>query len=387
MRLSWLAFVVLFLFGTELQAKNIHYINVASVDVWEDIVMLCREKKVPLFVTYTNKARLPQSVKTVQNNTKAVKFANKSFVSVYINHYSQLGKTFKSLFLLEDATYHLVINPEEEVLLKQVKLDFEFFREGLTRHQNFKQIMLKHYNRELSKEEWLVYLDIKYNNFGYLGTVSEANKFIPQLEDSDLRNPQFWPFVTKLCLDLNNPVLKTLRNDNSLVNNSDEKFPWLEYYINAYNLNLSFAIDNKDSTRISRIKEELVPLYPDTSKREYQKLLVEQQYLGDLDKWDSYKKLTFNYLSKNKTPDDFYTEFEKLYYVYPFNKISDLLEEILEAGIEEKSTYKLNYNMAELLIAKGDNDRAWKYANAAAKKASNAKDATRATLLQQYLMF
>lgn len=387
MRLSWLAFVVLFLFGTELQAKNLHYINVANVDVWEDIVVLCREKKVPLFVTYTNEARLPQSVKTVQNNTKAVKFANNNFVSVYINDYSQLGKTFKSLFLLEDATYHLVINPEEEVLLKQEKLDFEFFREGLTRHQNFKQIMLKHYNRELSKEEWLVYLDIKYNNFGYLGTVSEANKFIPQLEESDLGNPQFWSFVTKLCLDLNNPVLKTLRNDNSLVNNSAEKFPWLEYYINAYNLNLSFAIDNKDSTRISRIKEELVPLYPDTSKREYQKLLVEQQYLGDLDKWDSYKKLTFNYLSKNKTPDDFYTEFEKLYYVYPFNKISDLLEEILEAGIEEKSTYKLNYNMAELLIAKGDNDRAWKYANAAAKKASNAKDATRATLLQQYLMF
>ena len=387
MRLSWLAFVVLFLFGTELQAKNIHYINVANVDVWEDIVVLCREKKVPLFVTYTNEARLPQSVKTVQNNTKAVKFANNNFVSVYINDYSQLGKTFKSLFLLEDATYHLVINPEEEVLLKQEKLDFEFFREGLTRHQNFKQIMLKHYNRELSKEEWLVYLDIKYNNFGYSGTVSEANKFIPKLEESDLGNPQFWPFVTKLCLDLNNPVLKTLRNDNSLVNNFDEKFPWLEYYINAYNLNLSFAIDNKDSARISRIKEELLPLYPDTSKREYQKLLVEQQYLGDLDKWDSYKKLTFNYLSKNKTPDDFYTEFEKLYYVYPFNKISDLLEEILEAGIEEKSTYKLNYNMAVLLIAKGDNDRAWKYANAAAKKASNAKDATRATLLQQYLMF
>ena len=387
MRLSWLAFVVLFLFGTELQAKNIHYINVANVDVWEDIVVLCREKKVPLFVTYTNEARLPQSVKTVQNNTKAVKFANNNFVSVYINDYSQLGKTFKSLFLLEDATYHLVINPEEEVLLKQVKLDFEFFREGLTRHQNFVQIMLKHYNRELSKEEWLVYLDIKYNNFGYSGTVSEANKFIPKLEESDLGNPQFWPFVTKLCLDLNNPVLKTLRNDNSLVNNFDEKFPWLEYYINAYNLNLSFAIDNKDSARISRIKEELLPLYPDTSKREYQKLLVEQQYLGDLDKWDSYKKLTFNYLSKNKTPDDFYTEFEKLYYVYPFNKISDLLEEILEAGIEEKSTYKLNYNMAVLLIAKGDNDRAWKYANAAAKKASNAKDATRATLLQQYLMF
>lgn len=387
MRISWLAFIVLFLFGTELQAKNIHYINVTSVDVWEDIVMLCRKKKVPLFVTYTNEARLPQSVKTVQNNTKAVKFANKNFVSVYINDYSQLGKTFKSLFQLSDVTCHLVINPEEEILLKQEKLNFEFFKEGLSRHENFKEIMLKHYNRELSKKEWLVYLDIKHNNFGYLGTASEANKFISQLEESDLGNPEFWPFVTKLCLDLNNSVFKTLSNDKSLVEHSYEKFPWLDYYINAYNLNLSFAIDNKDSMRIERIKDELVPLYPDTSKREYQKLLVEQQYLGDLDEWEAYKKLTFHYLSKNNAPDNFHVEFEKLYFGYPFNNISDLLEEILEAGIEEKSTYKLNYNMAELLIAKGDNDRAWKYANAAAKKASNAEEVTRATLLQQYLLY
>ena len=51
--------------------------------------------------------------------------------------------------------------------------------------------MLKHYNRTLSKEEWLVYLDIKYNNFGYLGTVSEANnRFIPKMEESDLGNPK-----------------------------------------------------------------------------------------------------------------------------------------------------------------------------------------------------
>jgi hypothetical protein len=135
------------------------------------------------------------------------------------------------------------------------------------------------------------------------------------------------------------------------------------------------------------MKEELVPLYPDTAKREHQKLLVQQQYLAGLDKWESYKKLTFSHLKENNKPDDFYTEFEKLYYSYPFNKVSDLLEEILEAGIEEKSTYKLNYNMAELLIAKGDKNRAWQYANDAAKKATNAKEEARAAILQQFLFY
>ena len=387
MRLSWLTFVLFFLFSADLSAKNIHYINIADVDVWEDIVLLCRQKKVPLFVTYTNEAKIPQSVKTIQDNNKAVKFANKNYVSVYINDYSQLGKTFKSLFQLGDETYHMVINPEEELLLKDTKLTFEFFREGVSRFEQFKDIMLKHYNRTLSKEDWLVYLDIKYNNFGYLGTVSEANRFVPKLEESDLSNPKVWPFVTKLCLDLNNPILKTLRNNKTLVENSEKKFSWLEYYINSYNLNLSFAIDNKDSMRIERMKEELVPLYPDTAKRDYQKLLVEQQYLADLDKWKSYKKLTFNYLEENNSPDDFYTEFEKLYYGYSFDKVSDLLEDVLQAGIDEKSTFKLNYNMAELLIAKGENDKAWQYANAAAKKASNTKEQSRALLLQQYLMY
>ena len=43
--------------------------------------------------------------------------------------------------------------------------------------------------------------------------------------------------------------------------------------------------------------------------------------------------------------------------------------------------------MAELLIAKGENDKAWQYANAAAKKASNTKEQSRALLLQQYLMY
>ena len=359
MRLSWLTFVLLFLFSADLSAKNIHYINISDVDVWEDIVLLCRQKKVPLFVTYTNEAKIPQSVKTIQDNNKAVKFANKNYVSVYINDYSQLGKTFKSLFQLGDETYHMVINPEEELLLKDIKLNFEFFREGVSRFEQFKDIMLKHYNRTLTKEEWLVYLDIKYNNFGYLGTVSEANRFVPKLEESDLSNPKVWPFVTKLCLDLNNPILKTLKNNKALVENSEKKFPWLEYYINAYNLNLSFAIDNKDSMRIERMKEELVPLYPDTAKRDYQKLLVEQQYLADLDKWKSYKKLTFNYLEENNTPDDFYIEFEKLYYGYSFDKVSDLLEDVLQAGIDEKSTYKLNYNMAELLIARLCRFRPW----------------------------
>lgn len=387
MRLSWCTLILTFLFSSALDAKNIHYINVGDVNTWEELVLLCRQKEIPLFVTYTNEAIVPQSVKTIQNNVKAVKFANKNYVSVYINDYSQLGETFKSLFQLGDETYHMVINPEEELLLKNTELTFEFFKEGVRRFEQFKEIMLKHYNRTLTKQEWLVYLDIKYNNFGYLGTVSEANRFIPKLEESDLNNPKVWPFITKLCLDLNNPILKTLRDNKSLVDTSEAKFPWLEYYINAYNLNLSFAIDNKDSIRIERMKEELIPLFPDTAKREYQKLLVEQQYLADLDKWKSYKKLTFSYLEENNKPDDFYNEFEKLYYGYPFDKVSDLLEEILEAGIEEKSTYKLNYNMAELLIAKGEKDRAWKYVNAASRKASNAKEETKAALLRQYFMY
>ena len=387
MRLSWCTLILTFLFSSALDAKNIHYINVGDVNTWEELVLLCRQKEIPLFVTYTNEAIVPQSVKTIQNNVKAVKFANKNYVSVYINDYSQLGETFKSLFQLGDETYHMVINPEEELLLKNTELTFEFFKEGARRFEQFKEIMLKHYNRTLTKQEWLVYLDIKYNNFGYLGTVSEANRFIPKLEESDLNNPKVWPFITKLCLDLNNPILKTLRDNKSFVDTSEAKFPWLEYYINAYNLNLSFAIDNKDSIRIERMKEELIPLFPDTAKREYQMLLVEQQYLADLDKWKSYKKLTFSYLEENNKPDDFYNEFEKLYYGYPFDKVSDLLEEILEAGIEEKSTYKLNYNMAELLIAKGEKDRAWKYVNAASRKASNAKEETKAALLRQYFMY
>ena len=387
MRLGLIAIVFIFLSAENLQAKNINYITLNTVGAWEEIVLLCRQKKVPLFVTCTNEAKIPQSEKTIQNNTRAVKFANKNYVSVYINDYSQLGKTFKSLFRLDDTTHHMVLNPAEEVLLKQTKLNYEFFEEGFRRFEQFDEIMLKHYNRALSKEEWLIYLDIKYNNFGYLGTVSEAKRFIPKLNETDLSNPKVWPFITKLCLDINNSILKTLSTNTTLVENPNREFPWLEYYINVYNLNLSFAIDNKDSSRMSKIKEELVPLYPNTAKREHQKLLVEQQYLAALEKWKSYEKLTFSYLKKNNEPDDYYTEFDKLYYSYPFNKISDLLEEILEEGIEQKSTYKLNYNMAELLIAKGQNDRAWEYVNAATKKASNAKEETQTALLKQYLLY
>ena len=43
--------------------------------------------------------------------------------------------------------------------------------------------------------------------------------------------------------------------------------------------------------------------------------------------------------------------------------------------------------MAELLIAKGEKDRAWKYVNAASRKASNAKEETKAALLRQYFMY
>ena len=43
--------------------------------------------------------------------------------------------------------------------------------------------------------------------------------------------------------------------------------------------------------------------------------------------------------------------------------------------------------MAELLIAKGDKNRAWQYANDAAKKATNAKEEARAAILQQFLFY
>ena len=387
MRLSGLVIVFFFAFFTDLQARTINYITVNDVDIWEEIVLLCRQKNVPLFVTYTNEDRVPNNVRKFQENGKNVKYVNQQFVSVFINNYSQLGEVFKSLFRLGDETSHMIINPAEELLLTQNKLDLEFFKEGFNRFVQFKDIMLKHYNRTLTKQEWLVYLDIKYNNFGYLGTISEANHFIPQLEESDLNNPKLWPFITKLCLDLNNPILMTIRNDSSLVENPDKEFPWLEFYINAYNLNLNFAIENRDSLRIVRMKEELVPMFPDMAKRKYQKLLMEQQYLAVLSKWEAYKKLTFRYLKENNTPEDFYTEFEKLYYGYTFNEVSGLLEEILQAGIDEKSTFKLNYNMAELLIAKGENNRAWTYAKEAYDKAGNSKEEARALTLRQYLMY
>ena len=378
---------ILILVSSTVVARKIHFIDVSDVNKWEELVLLCRQKKVPLFVAHSKAGNMPSGVKEFQKNNASVKYVNKNFVSVYINGNSQLGQTFKKLFLLTDDNHYMVLNPQEELLLRKKKLSDAFFKEGYQRFLNFDELMKKHFKRQLTKEEWVTYLEIKYNNFGYLGTVAEANRFLPQLNESDLSNPEIWPFITSLCLDINNPVFQTIRNNKTLVENKKAKFPWLDYYISAYNLNLSFAINNKDEERIKRMQSELIPLFPDTSKVVYQHLLVEQQYLADLEEWEDYEKLTFDYLEIYNKPDDFYNEFEKLYYNYSFEKVSVLLEDILKAGIEQKSTFRLNYNMAQLCIAKGRTSEAWDYAMEAYNRAKGSKEQTKALILQQYLMY
>ncbi len=389
MRLSKITLLfIAYFFSIHSYAKKIDFIALSEINQWENLIKICQEKNKPVFLMITEYKEKVNSVLDFNKNKANVKFVNSNFVAVRVSSYSTLGETFISLFGLDDDGKFMIFNPQEIIMLKADSVSITWFEKGLARFKNYPNLINKYNRRELNRKEWLDYLDISYSNLGYQKSLPSAYRFMLTLIDDDLKNPEIWDFILNYCLDLNNIIFKTIRNNPKLVKNPEKDFPWKQYYANSYNLNLEFALNNKDSLRMVKMLNELVPIYPDSSKHIEQRLLIEQQFYGHSNQWNYYKETTYNYLNiyAKDSAELYLREASKLYNHFQFDKVDELIIDILLKGVKIESTYDLHISLANVYIINKDYAPALKHVNNAVKVAKTEKQKRSALNLIDYII-
>ena len=389
MRISkHILFLFVFISSFNGYSKKIDFIALSEINQWEKLIEVCQQKNQPVFLMITEYKEKVNSVLEFNKNKAGVKFVNNNFVSVRVSSYSTLGQTFVSLFGLDNAGKFLIFNPHEIIMLKGDSVSLAWFNKGLTRFNNYSNLLSKYQNQEFTQTDWLEYLDISFYNLGYEKSLRDANYFTLTLSDSDLSKPELWDFILNYCTDLNNVVFRTLKNNPQVVESSEKKFPWKRYYTNCYNLNLTFAINNKDSLRMARMRTDLVPLFPDSTKQEEQKLVIGQQFYGNLKQWKYYEDVTLDYLNTfaQDSAELYLDEASKLYNHFKFNEVDDLIIEFLEKGIEIENTYDLQMSLANVYIINKDYAMALNHANQALKNSKTEKQKRSALNLIDYLI-
>ncbi|MCT4624303.1 MAG: hypothetical protein N4A46_11830 [Schleiferiaceae bacterium] len=379
--------LLFFLVGLQasLTARKIDFINVYDHNAWEEIIKLCQKKNIPLLVLYSYDKSNAGNLEAFQKKGSNTKYANTHFVPVYVHPNSKLGKTLTSMFLLEQQEYFLVFNAQEIILNRASKITLKWLEECVRRYNEYSSLMKDYYNRDLGKWQWIDFLEIEFYNKGYFETIRLANRFVPQLEEKDLSNPKTWPYIYFLAIDVNNPIFNTIRKNKALVESDAEEFSWKKYYVNAYNLNLSLAIENKDTSRLFKTVDYLVPLFPDSTERNEQKLLIQQQYYGALNQWKNYKELTLNYLTEQDSSELYVEEYEKVIGQYNYAQARKPGTAFLEAGMENSPSYKTAIALSEMYLNTGDTDLAYSMAKRAYKLAETAQQQIESAMLIEYL--
>lgn len=310
MRKFFLPFIIIIcsLF-TETHASRIKFIEVDELDQWEKFLLLADQNKLGILVEICDYG----SIGCAQMHAGAFRdrnlsnYINENFISISIPAESEFGKQFGVAFPVMAYPTYFFGSPDE-VFFEKIEgvVSAELFstvaKKSVIQATEYPQLIDAYFNDALTKSQWLNLLDITELNKGQLEAQALAREFMLVLDEKDLADTTYWPFITRFCVDENNAIFKTVKSNPELLKNAYQKFDMESYMTNVFNFNLSMAIFERDSFKMERqILEVLPKMDLDSVPIEDLELRTRQTFFAETFSWDNYVMITKKYVVAKDT--------------------------------------------------------------------------------------
>lgn len=368
--------IVLFfiVFVSTLFAKN-PFIDIRFLHEWESAVQISKSSNLPLLVVlYKNKSELKPFKKKPH-----AELLGQEFIPVSAAIDTEFGLVFSEMTGIETFPLSAILNTDELILtvaddLNRTELT-NWLNYGIDLNRMYPTLLLTYKHVNLKKDDLYNMVMIQHYNLGYSTAFSDAQELIYKLEPTDLYNSKYWPFLYNYGIDIYHPLFTTITTDSTLLDSSLSSFNWKRFYKNAYNLNLTFAINNQDELRRDKIPEVLFPINPVPSTR-MDTLLLMQRYFEGVKDWDRYMSYTLG--SLERLPKDsanlYVREANYLWNTFESSLTDSLSMVFIEKGLQKKKTFELCYSYAEILLDKDYLEVSLEYCEKALDLAQNSRE-------------
>ena len=240
MRQFKLIFLLSFLSSTLF--SNTRFIEIKFLDQWENILSVSKKSELPILLVCYNEN---DDLKFFNN--KEIKMTLKeNFIPVRTPSNSQFATTYCEMLGLKSFPLATVVNSNEVALavLEPISKDSDldsWLHHSMTLFKRYPSLLQKYKSNSLTKEERLDFVMIQHYNMGYTLTYKDAQGLILELEDQDLFDQRYWPFIYQYGVDIYTTIFKTISIKKEEITKKSPTFNWNTFYRNAYNLNLNLC--------------------------------------------------------------------------------------------------------------------------------------------------
>ncbi len=365
----------------ESRASRIKFIEVDALDQWEKFLFLADQSKLGILVEICDYS----SVGCSQMHSGAFRdrslsnFINENFIAISIPAESEFGKQFGVAFPVMAYPTYFFGSPDE-VFFEKIEgvVSAELFatvaKKSIKQAIDYPKLIDAYFNDQLTKSQWLSLLDITELNKGQIEAQALAREFMLVLDEKDLSDTTFWPFISRFCVDENNAIYKTILSNPELLKNPSQKFDMESYMTNVFNFNLSMAIFERDSFKMERqILDVLPKMDLDSMAIEDLELRTRQTFFAETFSWENYVTTTKSYVaSKDSMKAQYFQAFaQQLLESYEEPEAIRAAEKLIDEAIALEKNFEILMLKAYLQANDNKVEAAQKTAFEARKMAVN----------------
>jgi hypothetical protein len=375
------ATLCLFLLTFSADASRIKFIKINSLDQWEKFLVLAEANNLAIMVEVCepNQPACMEMRDVTFRDRPLARFINENFISLSIDGNSGFGRDFMATFPVT-AYPTFFFGSSDEVFFEKIEgvvtpdLFRQIAQESLDQKRDYPDLVERYLEGEITRDEWLKLLGITELNKGVMEAQPIAREFMLTLDDNDLRDTLIWPFIKQFCLGFDNPIFRMILADRSVVSNKMASFNFEEFFMTAFNFNLTAAIIQRDSFLMERVIEAILPeMGIDQNESDDLRLRTRQAFFSETFNWDAYFEVTTEFVNaKESLKAQYFQSFaQELLESYEDMDAIKSADRLIDEALKLDQTFELLMLKAYLLAHQGNIDEAQRRAFEARKKAVN----------------
>jgi hypothetical protein len=353
-------------FDAEAQ-RRVRFINVSSIEDWEDILVLARNNQRLIYVHVCNDfAQICNSMRQITfRDRELASYLQEFFLPVYVDGNSEFGEVFRDRFDVSVYPVCLFITPGERVTRR---LEGFQDRSTITEVGDRANIIYREYPRlreafiegGLSPSGLRTLIQLEVENEG----TEAARPIFQHYIDSKPKDKWMEPHNLELISmfgsapgeDVYNFVLE---NQDAL--RVKEGFEGLKYFENSYNRSLSLAIRNNDRSLLEKVETDIF-IWSDDSNRAKLQMILEmyRTFYLRTENWDSYRQHVNKMVESTSTNAETVFALEARFIIENFSnkKALEIAVELMDESIKSRNTLEKQLFSVQALVNMGQFDSA-----------------------------
>lgn len=353
-------------FDAEAQ-RRVRFINVSSIEDWEDALVLARNNRRLIYAHVCNDfAQICNSMRQITfRDRELASYLQENFLPVYVDGNSEFGEVFRDRFDVSVYPVCLFITPGERVTRR---LEGFQDRSTITEAGNRANIIYREYPRlreafiegGLSPSGLRTLIQLEVENEGTEAARPIFHHYINSKPKDKWMEPHNLELISMFGSAPGKDVYNfVLENQDAL--RVREGFDGPKYFENSYNRTLSLAIRNNDKSLLEKAETDIFIWSEDSNRAKLQMILeMYRTFYLRTENWDSYRQHVNKMVEATSTNAETVFALEARFIIENFTntKALEIAVELMDESIKTRNTLEKQLFSVQALVNMGQFDPA-----------------------------